>query len=142
MLRTTLFWREAEKYFFNGSVPPYSSTAVVKYAMPGLDVSHLSEGGVTAHGKAAGGGGGGGRPAVPKVGRGSGILDANGVSHFCRLLIINYFASSLCYFSIYDHNFLCSARISPPKTITIFRQIFHGNEITVKQFRDLRNLVN
>jgi hypothetical protein len=53
--------------------------------MPGLDVSHLSEGGVTAHGKAAGGGGG--RPAVPKVGRGSGILDANGVSHFVVFLL-------------------------------------------------------
>ncbi len=131
MLRTTLFWREAEVFF--QPLRPYSSTPVVKYVMPGLDVSHLSEGGVTAHGKAAGGGG---RPAVPKVGRGSGILDANGVSLFCRLLIVNYFAASLCYFSIYDHNFLCIARISPPKIITIFSQISwqRNNRYTISRF--------
>jgi hypothetical protein len=89
---------------------------------------------MTAHGKAAGGGGGGGgRPAVPKVGRGSGILDANGVSLFCRLLIIKYFAASLCYFSIYDRNFLCSVRISPLQ-YTIFFQIFRALKSPLNNF--------
>jgi hypothetical protein len=107
--------------------------------MPGLDVSHLSEGGVTAHGKAAGGGGGGGRPAVPKVGRGSGILDANGVSHFCRLLIVNYFAASLCYFSIYYHNFFVVLGYRLRRLLQSSVRYFMATKS--QQIRSLRNLL-
>ena len=72
--------------------------------MPGLEVSNLSEGGLAAHGKA----GGGGRPPVPKVGKGSGVLDANGVSYvFTHLFFVDFFTKAC--FSVFTEELFYKA---------------------------------
>ncbi len=53
---------------------------------------------------------------------------------FVVFLLSSNLPRRLVYFSIYDHNFLCSARISPPKTMTIFCQIITATKSPLNNF--------